>query len=614
MQISNNKRPFALWAGVFAALVAAPIMAAPAGAVAANLKVLHPFAGGSDGVNPVAGLISDREGNLYGTTVGGGGTGCGGAGCGTVFKILPDGNENVLYSFSGSDGASPEASLIADEAGNLYGTTREGGTTGLGTVFELLRPGTPGGAWTEIVLRSFAGEFGGGDGAWPEGSLIRANNGNLYGTTPNGGTGCPSDQGPGGCGTVFKLAPPSVRGGTWKQTVLYAFKGGSDGGAPGNDLLADGSGNLYGTTGFGGTGCGGAGCGTVFVLSPAGTKTVLYAFAGGNDGANPFPGLTADSSGNLYGTTLQGGKAGCAAYGGTCGTVFRLAPPSVRGGTWKETVLYRFGGGADGGSPFATLIVDSRGHLYGTTVGSGNTGPRCGGTTGCGVVFRLSPPAAPGANWTETVLHSFTGGSDGSFPEAGLIADPSGNLYGTSGGAGDCVALGLSCGAVFKLTNSGFAPFVPFSAFEAALDINFGKTPNTDSFELLSELTLGQNSKGINPSTEPVTLTVGAFATTIRAGSFLPGPNGIFYFIGAVNGVNLQAAFLPTGAKRYRFAVAAQNANLAGTVNPLTVTLTIGANSGTASVTANIDRQVVSAAKGLSANYCYDWVCFGRIV
>jgi uncharacterized repeat protein (TIGR03803 family) len=237
------------------------------------------------------------------------------------------------------------------------------------------------------------------------------------------------------------------------ETVLYAFTGGADGGQPDSGLIADNKGNLYGTTTCGGAsspGASAAGCpsgfGTVFVLSPPATAegawnlTVLYAFTGGNDGANPEAGLIIDGKGNLYGTTYCGGTSGSSVTHSVIpclsgnGTAFKLTPPAAAGGPWTETVLYAFTGGTDGARPLAGLIADSDGNLYGTTT--------CGGTpvpveasyrsSGNGTVFKLTPPAAAGGPWTETVLYAFAGGTDGAYPFAGVMIDNNGNLYGTT--------------------------------------------------------------------------------------------------------------------------------------------------------------------------------------
>ncbi|MGH6839303.1 MAG: choice-of-anchor tandem repeat GloVer-containing protein [Methylocella sp.] len=326
--------------------------------------VLHSFSRGSDGRFPLAGLVADSSGNLYGTTDEGGGSGCGGVGCGVVFKLSPDGTETVLHPFTGgSDGANPLAGLIADSSGNLYGTTAFGGASGNGVVFKLSPSGT------ETVLHAFSGFPS--DGGTPEGGLIADSSGNLYGTTAIGGAS--------GNGVVFKLSASGT------ETVLYSFKGGSDGGTPVAGLIADSGGNLYGTTFAGGA----SNSGVVFKLSPSGTETVLHSFsAAPSDGTNPRSGLIADSSGNLFGTTQEGGALGGVCPSG-CGMVFKVTPSGT------ETVLYAFTGGSDGANPLAGLIADSIGNLYGTASRGGGSG--CP-STGCGTVFKLT-----GAGFVPTV-------------------------------------------------------------------------------------------------------------------------------------------------------------------------------------------------------------------
>jgi uncharacterized repeat protein (TIGR03803 family) len=223
---------------------------------------------------------------------------------------------------------------------------------------------------------------------------------------------------------------------TPKESVLYRFKGGTDGATPTAGLVADASGNLYGTTYAGGT----SSLGTVFEVSPPGTvwtETVLYSFAGGNDGANPYGNLIFDKAGNLYGTTSAGGaSANCT---GGCGTVFELSPPATQGASWAETVLYSFSGQSDGATPYAGVIIDKSGNLYGTTLN--------GGSLGLGTIFELTPPAAQGDSWTETVLHTFGKGSDGGHPVAGLAFGLRGAIFGTtSTGSGKA-----AFGTVFKL-------------------------------------------------------------------------------------------------------------------------------------------------------------------
>jgi uncharacterized repeat protein (TIGR03803 family) len=416
----------------------------PTDASAQTLTTLYSFPGApGDGGELDGGLIADAAGNLYGTTFGGGS----GNGYGTIFKLTPAGTESVLHSFTGVDGAGPGSTLIADAAGNLYGTTTYGGLN-YGTVFKLTLNSD--GTYSHSVLHNFTGYPS--DGAAPHG-LIADAAGNLYGiTTAGGGSAC----GGLGCGTVFKLTPNLD--GTYTETVLHSFigsgdwYGGSDGQYPFGGPTADAAGNLYGTTFYGGgSGCDGYGCGTVFKLTPNldGTysENVLYSFTGGRDGSGPTAGLLADVAGNLYGTTAEGGGSSRDCLTG-CGTVFKLTPNL--GGTYSESVLHIFVGGSDGQTPYAGLIADAVGNLYGTTYAGGNIEvgePGCGGW--CGTVFMLTPKG------TLTVLHRFTF-SDGANPLAGLMADAAGNLYGTTTLGGN-----NNYGTVFKLTMSATFNGVP---------------------------------------------------------------------------------------------------------------------------------------------------------
>jgi len=344
----------------------------------------------------------------------------------------------VLHSFgAGSDGQFPFAAVIFDSSGKLYGTTYEGGTgpchNGCGIAFEL----TPGskGKWTENILYNFQGRPS--DAGKPSASLIFDGSGNLYGTTRYGGpTSCTY-----ACGTVFELSPGN---GTWTETILHAFTGGSDGENPFAELIFDKTGNLYSTTNGGGT----YGKGTVFELSPSNngwTKTVLYNFKG-RDGNGPLAGLIFDQSGNLYGTTGRGGTKGH-------GVVFELTPSSK--GKWTETVLHHFAGSpTDGIEPDADLLMDTAGNLYSTTR-YGGSGTAC--KDGCGVVFELSPS---NGKWTESFVYSFTGNPDGATPFAGLTFDSTGNLYGTTDTGGP-----KNDGVIFKLTpaNGGWTESVVYS-------------------------------------------------------------------------------------------------------------------------------------------------------
>src|SRR5579872_1234412 len=340
-------------------------------ALASNEKILHTFTAG-DGSYPVAALIADQSGNLYGTTRYGGANGQG-----TVYELTNSKgvwNETILYSFAGGDdGASPAASVVFDTAGNLYGTTRLGGHHNVGTVFKLAHVN---GSWNESVLYSFTG---GNDGGSPQAALTIVDSA-LIGTTPAGGAYAN--------GTVFGLREVN---GQWQQEVLYSFVGGnSDGAYPYSTLILDKAGNIYGTTESGGPNQ----AGSVFELSQSGSKwneKVLYFFTGNLDGGSVNAGVIFDKAGNLYGTTTSGGNY-------NSGTIFELTNSN---GTWKESVLYNFTGGNDGGFPYDAPVLDQNGNLFGTTFN--------GGLYGYGTVFQLTPSAGA---WTETVLHTFAAGSE----------------------------------------------------------------------------------------------------------------------------------------------------------------------------------------------------------
>ena len=334
---------------------------------------LHSFKG-MNGWQPMAGLLRDNAGKLYGTTTLGSNVhdNCP-DGCGLVFKLDPNGNEVVLHRFKGgADGQFPESLLVKDMSGVLYGTTYMGGSSRWGTVFKLDKAGQ------ETILHSFTGPpDGGSDGAYPYSGVIQDAPGNIYGVTGYGGTY--------GDGAAYKL---DAKG---NESLLYSF-GGSDGVSPTSVLVEDADGNLYGTAAYGGNSeCGGTGCGVVFELSPQSngtwTEAVLYTFCSQSncaDGQRPANGpLVRDETGNLYGTTYFGGTStNCDGAG--CGVVFKLDAAG------NETVLHSFTGGRDGADPWAGLTVDSAGNLYGTTVFGGDLScePTYGG---CGVVFKITP-------------------------------------------------------------------------------------------------------------------------------------------------------------------------------------------------------------------------------
>ena len=369
-------------------------------------SVLHNFGlTDTDGQDPMASLIFDASGNLYGTTYAGGSLGSG-----TVFEMIPNGKggwtERVLHNFGvgDADGKAPAAPLVFDAAGNLYGTTVDGGTNSVGAVFEMTPNGK--GGWTEFKIHNFgAGE----DGTRPEAGLIFDNAGNLYGTTHSGGTQ--------GGGTAFTMTPYGSGG--WTEHVIHNFGiGENDGLNPEGGLVFDSAGNLYGTT----VGGGNLGLGTVFEISPNGsggwTEQVLHNFGHGNDGNSPQGyNLIFDKAGNLYGTTNAGGTF-------DAGTVFEMSPNGSGG--WTETNVHFFGRGFDGVGPTSGLVFDSNGNLYGTTVE--------GGTNEVGVTFEMTPNGSGG--WLEHVTHNFGVLNDGAYPQAGVILDSAGNAYGTTGAGG----------------------------------------------------------------------------------------------------------------------------------------------------------------------------------
>jgi len=393
-------------------------------ASAQSFSVVYDFKGTAwgDGGLPNSALTADSAGNLYGTTSLGGKYDFG-----TVFELPVSGGEKILHHFTGGwDGGYPGSALALDPSGNVYGTTWAGGNLlcgdiGCGVVFRLSPQGI------EKVLHTFTGND---DGAFPLGGVIRDSTGNLYGTASGGGTQTGDCAGFLGCGVVFKLDTAS------HMSTLYRFSGAPDGLGPANSLTRDAAGNLYGTTRSGGdTACGLHGCGVVFKLDGNGRETVLHAFGGGSDGTTPDQGpLPLDAASNLYGTTAYGGDLGCTLYSAGCGVVFKLDP------TGNETVLYTFHGAADGGFPFGGVILDSKGNLYGTASAGGTTGGSCF-TSGCGVVFKLSPSGE------ETVLHSFQF-TDGDIPSGTLLLHK-GYLYGTAAVGGH--ANPAYDGTVFRL-------------------------------------------------------------------------------------------------------------------------------------------------------------------
>ena len=396
----------------------------------------------------------------------------------------------VIHNFAGGlDGSEPTSGLTADAAGNFYGTTFLGDAL-TGTVYKLTHKSS---SWVLTPLYLFP--YQGSGGSIPYARVILGKDGSLYGTLGFGGNlqGCS-----GGCGAVFNMkpqpTPPTTPLTPWIETPIHLFAGGSDGANPfGADIVFDQAGNIYGTTYNGGSGACSLGCGTVYKLTPSNgswTESILYSFlASGGDGQHPWGGVTFDASGNLYGTTVYGGGSGN-------GAIYKLTPS---GSGWTETVIYSFTGGTDGANPYAGLIFDKPGNLYGaTTTGGSNIGgtafelsPSGGGWgfnllysfTGAGGQFAAGPVAnlafdntgnlygtthgdgpynygsvfklTPGSgSWTYTSLHDFTGGTDGGYPRSSILFDKNGNLYGTAaeGGTGNPTNCVGPCGVIFEIT------------------------------------------------------------------------------------------------------------------------------------------------------------------
>jgi uncharacterized repeat protein (TIGR03803 family) len=487
---------------------------------------VYSFQSGDDGIGPYSNLITDGSGAFYGTTYKGGPIGGGPFdGKGTVYKLIPRRNgfdEIVLYSFRGKpDGWEPHGALFEDRSGALYGTTYYGGSADLGTVFKLT-PGPRG--YVESILHSF---LGGVDGDYPDSSLIADASGAVYGTTQGGGGGMY------GNGTVFKLTP--ANGTAYSESIVYAFKGGTDGANPSGSLIADMSGAFYGTTSNGGGGT--YGNGTVFKLTPHQSgyrESVLYRFQGGLDGANPFGALLADGSGAFYGTTTAGGAA-------NAGTVFKL---SSNASGYSESVLYGFDGIVEY-CPQSSLVADSAGALYGTTSGTG-----IGGTKSLGTVFKLTP----GTNgYTEHIIHRFAGGSEGSNPFDSLILTTAGTLFGTTNGHytndGSVFALSPHGGQYtlqllhsFHREDDGAHPFGGVTP--GALGVLYGTTmgggtidqgtvfeavPSANGFreQVLYRFQGGEN--GLTPFTAPIADSAGALYGTTGGTVYKLTPNGSKY-------------------------------------------------------------------------------------
>jgi uncharacterized repeat protein (TIGR03803 family) len=450
---------------------------------------------GSDGQGPRGALVQATDGNLYGTTFGGGANG----NYGTIFKITPSGAQTLLYSFcsqpSCTDGQLPYAGLIQAIDGNLYGTTNYGGAHGFGTVFRI---GLSGGNSFQ-TLYSFCSQSGCADGAYPWAGLIQAANGNFYGTAYAGGAN--------GGGTLFQIAPNA--GGTFSLTTLYNFcsqSGCTDGQQPIAGLIQATDGNFYGTTEDGGPTCAPtvSGCGTAFKFNPStGTLTTLHGFCPQGecpDGEAPYAGLIQATNGDFYGTTVAGG------LGLYDGTVFQIAPSGPS--TFAITPLYNFCSlplCADGQEPYAGLVQGTDGDFYGTTYQ--------GGALDVGTLFKIAPSA--GGTFSLTTLYSFcsqSGCTDGTVPYAGLIQATNGNFYGTTVAGG---ANNYNLGTVFMLS-VGLGPFVETQPGSGAVGATVSILGNnlTGATSVTFSNNIPATTFTVNPTGTAISATVPAGATT----------------------------------------------------------------------------------------------------
>src|SRR5271165_1464902 len=402
-------------ATVALAILFALTVVTPPAVQAQTYGVIYAFSGDPDGAGPYAGLTMDRGGKLYGTTH----SGNSGTNWGNVYQLQHKGSGwvfNPLGVFDGTLSAravfGPDGLIYSTSPNNIAGYV-------YGYVFNM-RPGVKACTaaicpWNISLLYAFSGAADGGSPRYGDLNFDQA--GNIYGTTPAGGSGS---------GVVYEMMHS---GPAWTEQPLYTFSG-PDGAQPYAGVIFDNAGNLYGTTSQGGA----YGYGTVYELSPAGngwTEKVLYSFQGGSDGSSPIAGLIFDQAGNLYGATENGGSGGG-------GTAFELTPS---GGSWTFNLLYSFNGGTNCG-PRAALVMDGTGNLYGTTF--------CDGANNLGSIFKLTPSSP---YWTYGSLYDFTGGSDGSQPISNVIFDTAGNLYGTASTGGNHSACGsYGCGVVWKIT------------------------------------------------------------------------------------------------------------------------------------------------------------------
>jgi uncharacterized repeat protein (TIGR03803 family) len=390
---------------------------------ACNAQVIYTFASPATGQLPEAPVIMDKGGVLYGTTAEGGP-----ANAGTVYTLSPPApgkagwTLTTIYTFlGGGDGSFPLNALTIDSSGALYGVTANFQTT----TFKLTPPSAGQSTWTKTVIYS---------GNSPSSALLPGPDGSFYGTTVAANLG----------GTVYQLKPPTAGSSTWTETTLYQFTDNAHGGYPNGPLIMDGSGSLYGTAGGGGvfnSFCP-SGCGIVYRLSPpksgqgSWSIEVLYKFKGGTDGYYPVDGVIFGQGARLFGTTFYGGDAPKADGGD--GTVFELTPPSDGISRWTETVIQRFAGSPHDGSFPNSIVFGAGGSLFGTTEEGGLTTPQiCRSNTGCGSFFEISPPAAGSTRWKRTGL-KLAGQLTGVFP-VGVLLGTDGAFYATTSELGPAV-------------------------------------------------------------------------------------------------------------------------------------------------------------------------------
>jgi uncharacterized repeat protein (TIGR03803 family) len=528
---------------------------------AQSFSVIHTFAGGSgDGSIPTGTLIRDSAGNLYGTTQFGGTCPESGYGCGTAFKMTANGTLVWLYPFAGgaTDGALPYAGLTLDSSGKyFYGSTINGGNgtstvcntflfSGCGTIFKL-----DAATGKEVWVYSLQPVT---DGANPfAGVVLDPTGATVYGATNVGSAN--------GYGAVIALDAAT---GT-SVSLLHSFPASAADGAHPSGLAIDSQGAIYGTTYDGGdTACANlpyiTGCGTAFRMNASGTEVWLHAFGPSlTDPINPTAGPTLSADGTtLYGTTTSGGSS-------QFGAVFQIDTAT---GT-NEAVLHSFAGNPDGQYPQGGVAIDNHGKLYGTTQYGGSS-------SALGTVFKVDPSLPAATN--EAVLHSFSNGADGAGPLAAPTVDSAGNVYGVASYGGLLPGNLSGQGTLFKITST-----VPFAAFHVQLEITAGPPPG---FQLRATLTQGTNAPAINPLTQGLTLSLGSYTLNLPSTVFQKTSKSTWVYDGKVNGVSLQVRIAQQTANSYLVQVEASGVNLTTLTNPISVTLTLGANSATTQVNA----------------------------